>query len=362
LAGSSATVGFKQLSGLAKLLEHALDKTSQQSHGNAEHSRLFVNAAEECRRLLHQFAAGFLVEPKANIVRELEAFKLFDTKVEVLHDVEKANIAKNETAEESIVTPIVTPIEVPAVESNKVSKIISTNVSFASIAVNEASNTLIDTQIARNKASTLNFDDDIELTDALDADLFHIFEEEAQELLPNLGKAMRLWSTNPDDLSARSEILRTLHTLKGSSRLAGAMRLGELSHRMESEIEALGTENLSPDLLEPLTVRLENLQQNFETLRHPSDNLDVEIKIAEALIADAEAAKSKLANTAVAKEQSKSEVSKSSKLMVKPPASSVLKVDKKESRQSVRVRARLLDRLVNQAGEVMLTRTRIEET
>jgi chemosensory pili system protein ChpA (sensor histidine kinase/response regulator) len=249
---------------------------------------------------------------------------------------------------------------VPAVESNKVSKIISTNVSFASIAVNEASNTLIDTQIARNKASTLNFDDDIELTDALDADLFHIFEEEAQELLPNLGKAMRLWSTNPDDLSARSEILRTLHTLKGSSRLAGAMRLGELSHRMESEIEALGTENLSPDLLEPLTVRLENLQQNFETLRHPSDNLDVEIKIAEALIADAEAAKSKLANTAVAKEQSKSEVSKSSKLMVKPPASSVLKVDKKESRQSVRVRARLLDRLVNQAGEVMLTRTRIE--
>jgi chemosensory pili system protein ChpA (sensor histidine kinase/response regulator) len=368
LAGSSATVGFKQLSGLAKLLEHALDKASQQSHGNAEHARLFVNAAEECRRLLHQFAAGFLVEPKASIVRELEAFKLFDTKAEVLHVIEKTNIAKDETAEESIVTPIAASIiphkDVSIAEPNKVSKIRSTNVSFASIAVDEASNTQIDTQIARNKASELNFDDDIELTDALDADLFHIFEEEAQELLPNLGKAMRLWSTNPDDLSARSEILRTLHTLKGSSRLAGAMRLGELSHRMESEIEALGTENLSPDLLEPLTVRLENLQQNFETLRHPSDNLDSEIQIAESLMVDAEAdaeiAKSRLANTAIVKDQSKVEDRKSSKSMVKPPASSVLKVDKKESRQSVRVRARLLDRLVNQAGEVMLTRTRIE--
>jgi chemosensory pili system protein ChpA (sensor histidine kinase/response regulator) len=366
LAGSSATVGFKQLSALAKLLEHALDKASQQSHGSAEHSKLFVNAAEECRRLLHQFAAGFLVEPKASILRELEAFKLFDAKAEVLNVAEKVNTAKNETEKEtekevivavapkvaSIKETIEAPTEVPSKVSNKV----NTHVSFASISVDEARNAQID----RSTAATSHFDDDIELTDALDADLFHIFEEEAQELLPNLGKAMRLWSTNPEDLNARSEILRTLHTLKGSSRLAGAMRLGELSHRMESEIEALGTENLSPDLLEPLTVRLENLQQNFETLRHPSDNLDAEIKLAESLIADAEAAKSRLANTAIAKDQSKKEVSKSSKLMVKAPASSVLKVDKKESRQSVRVRARLLDRLVNQAGEVMLTRTRIE--
>ena len=364
LAGSSATVGFKQLSGLAKLLEHALDKASQQSQGNAEHTRLFVNAAEECRRLLHQFAAGFLVEPKASIVHELEAFKLIETKAEVVHAVEKVNKAKNETEKEADKEVVVASkaasvketIEAPKDETNKVSNKASTNVSFASISVDEARNPQID----RSTASTSHFDDDIELTDALDADLFHIFEEEAQELLPNLGKAMRLWSTNPDDLRARSEILRTLHTLKGSSRLAGAMRLGELSHRMESEIEALGTENLSPDLLEPLTVRLENLQQNFETLRHPSDNLDAEIKAAESLIADDEAAKSRLANTVIAKEQSKKEVSTSSKLMVKPPASSVLKVDKKESRQSVRVRARLLDRLVNQAGEVMLTRTRIE--
>ena len=101
MAGSSATVGFKQLSGLAKLLEHALDKASQQSQGNAEHTRLFVNAAEECRRLLHQFAAGFLVEPKASIVHELEAFKLIETKAEVVHAVEKVNKAKNETEKEA---------------------------------------------------------------------------------------------------------------------------------------------------------------------------------------------------------------------------------------------------------------------
>jgi chemosensory pili system protein ChpA (sensor histidine kinase/response regulator) len=346
LAGSSATVGFKQLSGLAKLLELALDKASQQPLGSTEHARLFANAAEECRRLLHQFAAGFLVEPKASVVSELEAFKSVEAKSELLHVIKKSNDSKVEAKTES------------KEQIKEATKKLSNNISSASISEDDNKTA----QLVRNKTSRLHIDndDDIELIDTLDADLFHIFEEEAQELLPNLSKSMRQWSTNPNDLSARSEILRTLHTLKGSSRLAGAMRLGELSHRMESEIEALGTEKLSADLLEPMSIRLDNLQQNFEALRHPSENVDVEIKVAELLSAPAEVTKSSTINTPTVKEASKIAASKSSKLMVKPPATSVLKVDKKESRQSVRVRARLLDRLVNQAGEVMLTRTRIE--
>ena len=43
----------------------------------------------------------------------------------------------------------------------------------------------------------------------------------------------------PGTTAPRASMLRTLHTLKGSARLAGAMRLGELAHRMESEIESL---------------------------------------------------------------------------------------------------------------------------
>ena len=352
LAGSSATVGFKQLSGLAKLLEHALDKATQQLQGNVEHARLFAAAAEECRRLLHQFAAGFLVEPKSSVVRELEAFKLLVVKDELPPVIEVLNKSKPEPEPE---LKDAAKLEIEKVENLEQ---VTNKISFATISAPETKNT----QTLRNKSSIMHIDndDDIELVDTLDADLFHIFEEEAQELLPNLGKAMRQWSVHPDNLSARSEILRTLHTLKGSSRLAGAMRLGELSHRMESEIEALGTENLSVDMLEPLNVRLEHLQQNFEALRHPTEYLNTDSKVEQILVVDAEVEKSRLINTALAKDVSSVEVGKSSKMMVKPPASSVLKADKKESRQSVRVRARLLDRLVNQAGEVMLTRTRIE--
>ena len=82
-----------------------------------------------------------------------------------------------------------------------------------------------------------DIDDDIDALDTIDADLFPIFADEAQELLPQLGGALRQWIARPDNGSARAEVLRNLHTLKGSARLAGALRLGEMAHRMETSVE-----------------------------------------------------------------------------------------------------------------------------
>ena len=110
-------------------------------------------------------------------------------------------------------------------------------------------------------------DDDIDAVDALDPDLFPIFEEEAAELLPQLGGAVRQWTARPGNTSARAESLRALHTLKGSARLAGALRLGEMAHRMESEIEQLGHDDLQSVQIEPLLTRFDALQANFDGLR-----------------------------------------------------------------------------------------------
>jgi chemosensory pili system protein ChpA (sensor histidine kinase/response regulator) len=60
-----------------------------------------------------------------------------------------------------------------------------------------------------------------------------------------------------------------LHTLKGSARLAGALRLGEMAHRAESAIENLGTENLASAELEPLLEHLDRIQADFQQLRLP---------------------------------------------------------------------------------------------
>ena len=68
LAGSSATVGYADLSALARSLEHALERSAAAGRGRPGEPELFGAAAEEIRRLLHQFAAGFLrpVDPCAH--------------------------------------------------------------------------------------------------------------------------------------------------------------------------------------------------------------------------------------------------------------------------------------------------------
>ena len=51
--------------------------------------------------------------------------------------------------------------------------------------------------------------------------------------------AARLAAASPRDHAHAAACMRTLHTLKGGARLAGAMRLGEMAHRLETRIERL---------------------------------------------------------------------------------------------------------------------------
>ena len=71
LAGSSATVGFHGLSGMARSFEAALQHLQMQGRGTPAQGTALVAAAEELRRLLHQFAAGFLKDPAEGTMRAL---------------------------------------------------------------------------------------------------------------------------------------------------------------------------------------------------------------------------------------------------------------------------------------------------
>src|SRR5690606_15526362 len=88
--------------------------------------------------------------------------------------------------------------------------------------------------------------------------------EEATDLFPSLASALREWVAKPADPAPRGQVLRALHTLKGSARLAGAMRLGELAHRMESDIEALGQDEHDQASIESMLGELDNLEALFE--------------------------------------------------------------------------------------------------
>ena len=108
------------------------------------------------------------------------------------------------------------------------------------------------------------------MRDDIDPQLLPIFLEEAQELVPAIGADLREWKATPQNAQILQSLQRALHTLKGSARMAGAIRLGELTHLMESRIEAaLESKELSGVLFTELEEKMDRLSLGVERLRAP---------------------------------------------------------------------------------------------
>jgi len=325
LAGSSATVGFTALSEIARALEHALQHVQLHGQGEAVHAIVFNNAAEDIRRLLHQFAAGFLKSPDASVIEALQAITEIEFTAPVLEaDLEPVSESRFMEEAETI-SPVGAEDFAPSGYTSDFQPSSVAPLAAAPLKVVEA------------------HDAEIDAVDNLDPDLLSIFEEEAQELLPSLGTALRQWVARPDNVSARGEVLRVLHTLKGSARLAGAMRLGEMAHRMESSIEQIGSENLQAVQLEPLLARFDSLQSTFDTLGTEQTPVPL------------------MPVSPASPQPTKPELSASKAVVpAVQPEIAVRASTRSTANQSVRVKSHLLDRLVNQAGEVMISRSRME--
>ncbi len=104
--------------------------------------------------------------------------------------------------------------------------------------------------------------------DDVDPHVLPIFLDEAAELFPQAGEDVRAWRRNPSDDQPVARLRRTLHTFKGSARMAGAMRLGEIAHLMESrlldgETPVLGT----AELFDELDLDLDRIAFGLDALR-----------------------------------------------------------------------------------------------
>ncbi len=328
LAGSSATVGFQSLSHMARLLEAALQHLHMLGSGTAEQGAVLMAAAEELRRLLHQFAAGFLKDPADGTLQSLREVAA--------------------SAAPSFPAPLAEPIEMVVAAQFKEPE-------GADVALEDS-------------------EDVIDLQDAVDPDLFPVFEEEAAELLPQLSAALRHWAQQPDDSAPRAAMLRTLHTLKGSARLAGAMQLGERAHRMESEIESLGNSSIERRDIEHLLTRFDAMQTTFDGLRAADGAVQGELAKQGVLATEAVAAakaSSESAATLDAASPDERPIQTVHAVAPQPPTATrsaavplptpgTLTPLRPMASQAVRIRTHLLDRLVAQAGEVIITRSRLE--
>ncbi len=509
LAGSSATVGFAHLSNLARTLEHALTRSQAIGRGTPQEARLFVDAAEEIRRLLHQFAAGFLKDPSVTLLSRLDEHELSSARwleavtaaSDTLSQTRPAGLSDLSMAAQP---PVITPITIdlapqaapapaaprpsvpapagardkpaarnaPAPQSGQESAEDELRSWFQPSGFMEwkpltyppsessggslgdsPSNAKRESQsdapgiearpvtapvplaAAEDRrqaprrgpamASSGEQDgvDDIDAIDAVDAELFPIFEEEALELLPQLAGSLREWITAPSNTSHADACMRTLHTLKGGARLAGAMRLGELAHRLETRIERiLAKPAATVQDIESLQSHADTLSQVFDALRHrdaeayaeaaaaiaePSQFQTLEgtapaplgrpvgraaseagpaartpTPILEPLVPMAEVAAPPLRAPALAAKplprqepraeptvrpnaaggsgDASSGIDWSRFESAVPSAKPAAERAASAAQSAVRVRTPLLDKLVNQAGEVSIARTRIE--
>ncbi len=387
LGGTSATVGFSALTEIAHALEMALD-TPAPVLEDAE--RDLLDETVDCsREMLQKFALGEIAAPNPDLVARLNALRhrLVEQESAIYLGAESSEVSTSDDAAsaetvleempavEDITAPLDVLAEMPAAEdidapieaaepvlesfdiadlelapptAETVDPVIEHTempvpvmVMVDDIVVAEpapepisepqafaaevaAIESAISDSAVQNAVAEVPFGDD------LDADLLPVFLEEATDLLPELGNGLRKWQANPSDVASAKGLLRILHTVKGSARMAGAMRLGQHTHEIESQIENMVHAGTStPAAFDELMANYDHALLLFEQLQNPVD-------------ANAEAAAGAAPGAAplnVAADDAAATVART---------------------PLVRVRADILDRLVNQAGEVSITRSKLE--
>ncbi|HEY0197130.1 MAG TPA: Hpt domain-containing protein [Rhodanobacter sp.] len=205
----------------------------------------------------------------------------------------------------------------------------------------------------------------------IDADLLEVFIDEAREILDHADGVLAQWHAEPTQLAHVGELQRDLHTLKGGARIAGLAAVGDLTHAIETLLEKpIRDPARTGTLIVALEASFDQLHSFVQQVsqgqatEYPQATIDHLLALAgEKTLAD-----DALLEAAVALPPAKP--AKAAQVPAAP--SSALGLDLPEllpeaeeearsSQEQIRVRADLLDSLVNHAGEVAIYRSRLEQ-
>jgi chemosensory pili system protein ChpA (sensor histidine kinase/response regulator) len=229
-----------------------------------------------------------------------------------------------------------------------------------------------------------------------DEELLEIFVQEGTDILDTSDNMMAKLRETPEDHEIVIGLQRELHTLKGGARMAGINPVGDLSHAMESLFEAIVDRRAknSPVAMEALErsfdrlhqmvtrvgkrlaigqpenviARLDALVDGREDEFIVSEVSSAAIEVAQPPVLASAAAQTTAAPDAVVTTTAKVEPKAEPKAPAPAPApraerKTALDEDEggqRQQQESIRVRADLIDNLVNFAGEVSIYRSRLE--
>ena len=232
-----------------------------------------------------------------------------------------------------------------------------------------------------------------------DEELLEIFVQEGADILDTSDNMMARLRESPNDFEIVIGLQRELHTLKGGARMAGVNPIGDLSHSMESLFEAIVDKRANNSV-----VTMEALERSFDRLHQmvtrvgkrqaigqpaniiarldalldgdddqfivaPDVSAPASLNIGEAELALKEPGSTDVPAVVVAvtKPVTAPVAAPSAKAAPEaaPRAEKKTALDEddggqRQQQESIRVRADLIDNLVNYAGEVSIYRSRLE--
>ncbi len=227
-----------------------------------------------------------------------------------------------------------------------------------------------------------------EVIDHIDSELIEIFLEEAVDLLASMDGALRRWRDDLGNGDALHSLKRSLHTIKGGARMAGAMTMGNLSHGTETLLEKVESGQVQAsksllDLLDEVHDTLATMLEQVQSGRPVGSVSDLNRRVA--AFSGAEVPVSAPAQPAAAPPRVAAPAARTSDPQPAPhqeetpefAASMPSELDRRdrpdrrrEARGStdrraqtgqIRVRTDLLNNLVNYAGEVSISRSRMQQ-
>lgn len=321
LAGTSGTVGFQSLRDLAHALETVIETVVPPLVGlRAEQHDVLEQATQRIGQMLQAFALGDLAPTQPDMIEALNTLwraltappgESKEDRLDALFADAYASIIGTPAQPAEPLAEVPAPAQ--AQESGASDDLFDAGFEHAPPLEHAAPEAPAPAIMPADAAALLAASAGI--SDELDLELLSVFLEEGADLLPQIGEALRSWQQQPHDSGQAQMLLRTLHTVKGSARMAGAMRLGQHAHEIETHIEnMLHAGTATPQAFEELLAHYDHALHLFEQLQQP--------------------------------------------LLPLPGMEETPVTEPKAA--LVRVRADILDRLVNQAGEVSITRSKME--
>jgi chemosensory pili system protein ChpA (sensor histidine kinase/response regulator) len=179
----------------------------------------------------------------------------------------------------------------------------------------------------------------------LDQELLALFTEEASELVPNIGRNLRMWKNAPSGTQYSDALLRDLHTLKGSARTAGQAAIGDRVHELEDRIVRIVKHQPSIDDFDAMFIEFDRISFMLEDLINQSAQLNTAdiVEIEEPII--------DMPEDLV---EINNDISLDNQLDIEHTSTNEL------GSPFLRVKASMLDSLITEAGEVSILRSRMD--